>query len=294
MEDISSLKGWVITYRSLFKMKISLFAALSSATGYILATDHMGLEVISLFAGIFLLGCGSCALNQYQEHEIDGLMERTKNRPIPSQRLRPRRAFLCSLSLISLGLLILLTVGNVALPALGLCAVIWYNGVYTYLKKVNPFALIPGAVIGALPPYMGWVAGGGAFADPRIVALCFFFFVWQVPHFWLLLLNHGDEYEKAGLPSLSRIFNKTQLRRITFIWILAVAVACMLMPLFVTFSLLMNYLVVGAALWLCWNGLKLLKGEGERHRYFIAFRSINIYLFSIMLVITVERFLIVS
>jgi hypothetical protein len=86
--------------------------------------------------------------------------------------------------------------------------VLWYNGVYTFLKRKSPFAAIPGAVIGAIPPAIGWICGKGALSfDPQILALSFFFFIWQVPHFWLLLLNFGRDYEKAGFPSLTRIFN---------------------------------------------------------------------------------------
>ena len=185
----------------------------------------------AVVAGAFVLACGSCALNQYQERRIDSLMARTAKRPIPSGRIRPGQALGLALLLILSGEGLLLFTGNAAVPLLGTVAVCWYNIVYTGLKKVSAFAVVPGALVGAIPPAMGWAAGGGRLSDPSLAALAFFFFMWQVPHFWLHLLTYGKEYAEAGLPSLSDVFSAAQLKRLTFQWLSATAVSSLLLGL---------------------------------------------------------------
>ena len=80
---------------------------------------------------------------------------------------------------------------------LGFLTVIWYNIVYTYLKRISSLAVIPGSLIGALPPLVGWASSGSSIFSPRPLGIALFFFIWQIPHFWLLLLNFGGDYEKT-------------------------------------------------------------------------------------------------
>jgi protoheme IX farnesyltransferase len=231
-------------------------------------------------------------MNQYQEREIDALMTRTKGRPIPTGRLTPRQALVIALVTMFSGALVLwLGSGPVAL-ALGLFAAFWYNGVYTYLKKKTRFAAIPGAVIGAVPPAVGWAAAGGSPLDPKILALCFFFFIWQVPHFWLLLLSYGRDYERAGLPSLTTIFTTDQLSKMTFVWILATAVTCLLIPLFGTVrTTLTSLLLLGATSWMVWNATRFVKARGERLSFRWAFREINIYALVVISLLSLDKVL---
>ena len=114
----------------------------------------------------------------------------------------------------------------------GLSTFVWYNLIYTPLKKVTAFAAVPGSMVGALPPLAGWVAGGGSLTDPRALALGFFFFMGQIPHFWLLLLKLGKQYESAGLPSLTQLLTDEQIKRLTFVWIAATAISAIALPLY--------------------------------------------------------------
>ena len=238
--DVRSIAGrqaylrreWVNLLLHLVKIKISLLATLSTATGYLLATEKITIHMLVPGAAVLLLACGSCALNQYQERAIDQRMERTKSRPIPSGRLNPETALWISIGLILSGALILyFGAGDLAL-ALGLFAVLWYNLIYTPLKQKTAFAAVPGALVGAIPPALGWVAGGGSILDPRIGGLALFFFLWQIPHFWLLLLDSSKDYENAGLPSITRFFSTRQIKRIVFIWLLATGVSALTFPSF--------------------------------------------------------------
>jgi protoheme IX farnesyltransferase len=192
--------------------------------------------------------------------------------------------------LIFFGSSTLLFTASLAAPLLGLFAVFWYNGIYTPLKKRTAFAVIPGALVGAVPPAIGWVAGGGDWGDPKLLALCFFFFIWQVPHFWLLILNYAEDYEKAGLPSLTGIFSKTQLVRITFSWVLATAVSCLFMTVhrMIRFPFV-NFLLLAVSFWLIGNGISLLRERVGDSFYSFAFKRINIYLFLVMVLLSADR-----
>jgi protoheme IX farnesyltransferase len=285
-------KEWAILLLSLGKIRISLLVTFSTATGYLLAAQEVTLQMLVPAAAVFLLACGSCALNQFQERKIDAFMERTRNRPLPSGKLSPSSALFISLGLISAGSFTLLHGASLLAGILGLFAIFWYNGIYTYLKRKTAFAAIPGALIGAIPPALGWVSGGGSLLDPRIWAVVLFFFMWQVPHFWLLLLNFGEDYEKAGLPSLTRIFTPAQLSRMTFMWISATAVACMVTQLFgIAESLAIRGGLFIAAFWLVWKGSKLLKVHSQKFPFHFTFNTINSYALLVMFLLALDHLL---
>jgi protoheme IX farnesyltransferase len=193
--------------------------------------------------------------------------------------MRARSALAVALVLLALGTLCLAS--NPVAMLLGVFTVLWYNGVYTPLKRVSAFAAIPGGVVGAVPPIIGWTAAGGEATDPRILAVAFFFFVWQVPHFWLLLLRIGDDYARAGLPTLTRVFTRAQLARIIYVWMIATAAACVSLPVFGVASPLWALAGLSAAsLWLGWHATHMVRSNGR----VLAFHQINLYA---LLVITV-------
>jgi protoheme IX farnesyltransferase len=256
----------------LSKVRIAVLSTASVVAGYALAAGALEVDIVAPLAGVFLLACGASALNQYQERDIDALMRRTCRRPLPTGRVTPRVALAVALALAAAGVACLAVEPRAAL--LGLVAIIWYNGVYTPLKRVTAFAAIPGGVVGAIPPVIGWVAGGGAVLDPRIAAVALFFFLWQVPHFWLLLMRFGDDYARAGLPALTSLFDRRQLSRITYVWMLATALSCMLIPVFgVAEPWWTSLALVGASLWLGWQATTMVRTQGTM----VAFRQINIY-----------------
>lgn len=275
----------------LIKIRISLFATLSSSAGFVLAHRGLSGEMILPILGVFFLASGSCALNQYQERRNDQWMERTQGRPIPSKKISPPTALKMSIGLLFLGSTLLYFGAHWSALGCGLFAVIWYNGVYTFLKRRSAFAAIPGALVGAIPPVIGWISGKGFFSlDPQILSISFFFFIWQVPHFWLLLLKCGKDYEKAGLPSLTRIFTSLQLSRITFMWILAAAVACMMIPLFgMVESHAIHGSLFASAFWLMWKSLRLLNAKGRECSWPFTFKTINAYALVVMVLLSLDN-----
>ncbi len=256
----------------LTKVRIAVLSTASAATGWLLYARAFSPAMLPAVAGVFLLAAGAGALNQYQERDLDALMHRTARRPIPSGRMRARTALGIALALIATGALCLAPAPTAVL--LGVFTVLWYNGVYTPLKRVSAFAAIPGGLVGSVPPVIGWAAAGGAPTDPRILAVAFFFFVWQVPHFWLLLLRIGDDYARAGLPTLTRLFTRRQLARIIYVWMIATAVACVSMPMFGVASASWAFAGLAAAsAWLGWHATIMVRSHGQ----VLAFHQINMY-----------------
>lgn len=287
-----NLAQWAKIVIELSKIRISQLVALSTLTGYIIATGRLSFEIVLPTMGIFLLACGSAALNQFQERKIDKFMPRTRIRPLPSGRVTPSAALIIAFSLMTIGAGVVFFSSNMLAMLLGLLTGVWYNGVYTPLKQKTTMAVIPGALIGAIPPAVGWVVGGRSLADHQLWAVAFFFFIWQIPHFWLLLLRFGKQYEAAGFPSLTRSFSVPQLARITFMWILATAAACIVIPLFGSgHSLLLILGLFLAAIWLVWSGAKLIRNINAGVSFGFAFKDINIYMMLVMAMLSLDRLL---
>jgi protoheme IX farnesyltransferase len=279
-------------YLALCRIALSLFAAFSAATGFFLGPYHRLTDVLPSTAAVFLLACGASALNQYQERDIDAKMERTKRRPLPSGIIAPVRALLFSLVLILSGLTLLALAGGLKPFALGLFALFWYNLIYTYLKRITAFASVPGAAVGTIPVAIGWVSAGGIQAAPQLAVVCFVFFMWQIPHFWLLLLRSGNDYQKAGLPSLCGIMHPEQISRVTFVWLFAASVSCLLLPLYGAIRTpLVYFSLVPPAVWLVWGARFLIRKQALVPAFSGLFQRTNIFLFLVMSSLSLDNIL---
>ena len=274
----------------LVKFKITSFVTVTAAFGYIAASGKIDMQIIPVLFGVLLLAFGSAALNHYQEKEFDIKMDRTKNRPIPSGRITSLKVLNISILLVLSGSLILLVGANLLALGLGLLNLIWYNFVYTLLKRKTAFAIIPGSLVGAIPPIIGWVSAGGYLLDPQIILIAFFFFIWQIPHFWLLLLVLDKDYRQAGFPTLTQVFNREQLSRITFMWIIATAVTGMMIPLFgiVTDYWINIALFISGAL-LTWKAFGLLFEKEGFSVFGYNFRYINYFALFVVFSVSIDK-----
>jgi heme o synthase len=203
----------------LIKLKLSLAVVLSSVTGYYMFSNAPDKNLFFLIIGIFLLASGSATLNQYTERTADAMMERTKNRPIPSGKITEKSAIQISSLFFTGGCLFLYLNGTTAL-ILGIINVLLYNLVYTRLKKLTILSIIPGALVGAIPPVIGFTSAGGNYLNHRIIAFSIFMFLWQLPHFWLILMKYGKDYKAAGFPTIHSYLNDLQIRNLVFIWVM--------------------------------------------------------------------------
>lgn len=274
---------------SVSKLLISLAVTLTAFLGYIAYSGNFAFTMISLVSGVFLMAAGSSAMNHYQERNTDSLMDRTRNRPIPSGRIKAKYILWFGSALLLVGSFVLLSGTNPISFILGLITFIWYNLIYTPLKKITAFAVFPGSVIGAIPPLIGWTAAGGSVFEPTILAIAFFFFMGQIPHFWLIILKNGKDYEKAGLASLTKIFCEKQIRRLTFIWIVATTLSALVLVLFeVIFSdLLIVILSIGALIYLA-SSLTLPLETKKEKNYKLEFIKLNIFYMLVMLLIIIQ------
>lgn len=210
----------------LIKYRLSLAVTLTALVGYVIFNPSPVIDMLLTVAGVFLLAGGASALNQYQERKADSLMDRTRQRPIPSGAVRPLVVLEITLIMIIAGLMILVYLSWIA-ALLGLINVLLYNLIYTNLKKVTYLAIIPGALVGAIPPVMGWCAAGGSPFNITILYISFIIFLWQVPHFWMLLIRYHEDYEKAGFPTVMKKLDERQVKRIIFTWISLVSIMAM-------------------------------------------------------------------
>lgn len=243
-KETVGLKEQIKIIYELGKVRISLPIALSAVTGYVLLNHAMDGRGWLLALGVFLMSCSSSVINHWQERKLDAQMPRTQSRPIPSGRISANGALGVAITFALLGSVLLLVSSPPIALLLSWVTLFFYNGVYTPLKKVSAFAVIPGSFVGALPPMIGWAAAGGnIFAEP-ILVVATFFFIGQIPHFWLLLLMFGEQYQKADMPSLNQIFSSEQIKRITYAWVLTTIASALLVIFFAMSSRFIMFLLM--------------------------------------------------
>jgi protoheme IX farnesyltransferase len=287
---MSGVRHWGTLLLELSRAKLSAAVTLSAATGYFMFHEALAWEVLLPVLGVFWLACGCSGLNQVQEARTDAKMERTRNRPIPSGRMSPEVGLFWSGLMILIGLYFLASIDRHRWFILGLAGftLIWYNVVYTYLKRFSAFAVIPGALLGVVPPLMGWSAAGGVWYDQEIFLVSMFFFVWQIPHFWLLMLRCGSEYESAGLGSITTLFSPSQFYRITFVWMIAAAVVGYLVALLSGAARVWVLAVLISSVWLIWTSLYFLGGQPKPARLRGAFMRSIIYTVLLMVFLSLD------
>ncbi|MGB3222166.1 MAG: UbiA family prenyltransferase [Desulforhopalus sp.] len=281
----------MISRLELAKVPLCLLIGCSTVFGYILADPAAGRRTFFLGVGIFVIAAGAATLNSLQEHGLDRQLERTKNRPLPKGLLTPGQAWRQAMILLCIGFMILVAASENFLPVLvALFSLFLYNVVYTPLKKKTILAIIPGAICGALPPYIGWIGGGGEAAGYTGMLLIVLFVLWQVPHYWLVLLTFKEDYEKSDIPNFLKQYKEESLKRFFVSWIGALA-SVMLMFLLLPFHLwpfsrVLILLNVGLLLFVFFYSFIIQNACNYR----ILFIFLNIALFFHMVVLSMSRF----
>lgn len=189
----------------LVKFKLLLFVVFSAAFAFLLGSgpEINWSKFIFLSIGGFLITGAANGLNELFEKDVDKLMNRTLSRPLPAGRMHPNEAMAICLAFGLAGMFVLSTYVNLLSAILGMAALFLYAFAYTPMKRISPLSVFVGAIPGAMPPLIGWVAATGHLSFEAFILFTLQFF-WQFPHFWAIAWRLHGEYEKAGffmLPS---------------------------------------------------------------------------------------------
>src|SRR5690606_6190056 len=255
-----SLSLILYDFKEITKAKLSISVVFSSIAGYLLAADqiHLPSLLMLLFGGYCLVGASN-AFNQIVERDLDALMKRTGNRPIPAGRMTVGTAFAIAVGMTLMGLLALYTL-NPKTAMFGAISLFLYTSVYTPLKTKTPLSVFVGAFPGAIPFMLGWVAATGEFGiEPGTLFMIQFF--WQFPHFWALGWMLDEDYKRAGFKMLptGKKDKGTALQTILYtIWMIVISVV----PAFgitgrLELSVVAAVLVLIAGLVMLWYALAL-------------------------------------
>ena len=257
---------WAVVsdYVALTKPPIVLLLLVTAVSAMFLAAGGPPPLDVALFlvaAGAAAAG-GAGAINQYMDRDIDYIMSRTRQRPLPGRRINPTSALVFGVAL-NVFAFILLAVGvNLLSAGLTLVGALFYVFVYTWwLKRTTPQNIVIGGAAGALPPVIGWTAVTGSLALPAFYLFAIVFF-WTPPHFWALSLLLKDDYESVGVPMLPVVMGVSKTKKAILLY------AILLMPLTAMFFVTgaVGWLYLGTALFLglvfVYQAFRLLRSPG--------------------------------
>ena len=277
----------------LTKYRLSLSVIFSSIAGYLIAMDYFLIEtfLLLLFGGFFLVGASN-GFNQIIERDRDSIMDRTKNRPIPLGKISPRSAFIICLIMILSGIVLLYLI-NFRTAFFGLLSALIYLFIYTPLKTRTPLCVFFGAIPGAIPFMLGWIAATNKFGiEPGVLFMIQFF--WQFPHFWAIGWLSDDDYKKAGfkmLPTGKK--DKSTAFQIVFYTIWTILVS--LIPLsgfsgLLTISYISGLLIFLAGIFMLSKSINLMLYMNNLHALRLKYASI-FYLTFIQIIFVVDKFI---
>jgi len=290
---VEHFKSRLNDFKAITKMGLSLSVVFSCISGYLLAADNINISIILLLAsGGYCMVGASNVFNQIIERELDGLMERTKSRPIPMKKISVVNSFIIGVLLTLTGLTILYSI-NERTAMFAAVSIFIYTSVYTPLKQITPLSVFAGAVPGAIPFMLGWVAYTGEFGiEPGILFMIQFF--WQFPHFWAIAWFLDDDYKKAGFKMLptGEKDKGTALQIIAYIiWTILI---CIAPAIFNTGRLtISNYaaiLIVIIGMIFLYFGFRLFKNQTSKEARKLMLFSI-LFLTSIQLIYVIDKFI---
>jgi len=273
------------------KFVLSFAVSLSALFAYIMAKGEIGLDMFLATFSVLLVAMGVSTLNQVQEYREDSKMERTKNRPIAAGRMSPRTGVVISVVLILISFVLIYSLLGLTGINFFAFAFLWYNLMYTPLKKRSALAVVPGALLGVIPPAIGWLVAGHTLFELEFIAIAVYYFIWQVPHFWLLvMLFHGD-YKDGGYPTAMRLFGEGTLQRLTFVWlILTIQAGIFMVYTFNVYSNITIALSVGLGVWAFFTSVKLLKKEFKLTDARSIFWKINAAFLGIIVLLSIDEY----
>ena len=285
--------SWLL-FKEITKFRLSISVLFSSVAGYFLGAEFIRLDVLAfLFIGGYCMVGASNIFNQIIERDLDALMERTKLRPLPAGHMTVNRAMALGLILTLIGLTALYWI-NPKTAMFGAISIFLYVSVYTPLKTKTPLSVFVGALPGAIPFMLGWVAATGSFGiEPGTLFMIQFF--WQFPHFWAIGWFLDDDYKRAGfkmLPTGKRDKGTAVQIVLYSIWTALTA----LIPVAhktgsLHISIYSGFVVALLGLWLIWAALRLYRLRTAAAAKKLMLVSVA-YLTLIQIIFIIDKFII--
>ena len=293
MEAVAVKHNILDDLKQLTKFGLSLSVVFSSIAGYLLAVDVIDFKILFLLSiGGYCMVGASNAFNQIIERVPDAVMKRTMDRPIPTGRISVNVAMAIAVTLTIIGLVILYSI-NEKTALFGAISIFLYTSAYTPLKPVSPLSVFVGAIPGAIPFMLGWVAATGQFGiEPGMLFMIQFF--WQFPHFWAIGWLQFDEYKKAGfnlMPTGEKNKKASKLIIIYTIFMLIVSI----FPVFrITGSLYLlpvsAIIIFALGLVMLYYGVKLHKEQSNLMARKLMLSSV-LYITLIQIIFVIDKFL---
>ncbi len=273
------------------KFVLSFAVSLSALFAYIMAKGEVGLDMLLATLSVLLVAMGVSTFNQVQEYKEDSKMQRTKNRPIAAGRMTPRTGFIIAGSLIILSMILIYSLLGLTGINIFMFAFIWYNAMYTPLKKKSALAVVPGAILGVIPPAIGWLVAGHSLMELEFIAIALYYFIWQVPHFWLLvMLFHGD-YKDGGYPTAMKLFGQASLQRLTFVWLIfTIQSGIFMVSVFEVYSMITIGLSILVGIWAFISSLELLNATFKLSNARRVFWKINASFLAIVILLSIDEY----
>ncbi len=291
-----SIKSITTDFLEITKARLAVSVVFSSLTGFVLGVENLSAESVIILLKLAIGGYGmvgaSNAFNQVIEKDLDSLMDRTKNRPVPAGRMKPNTALVIAGLLTLMGIAILYSI-NPKTAMFGAISIFLYTSVYTPLKTMTPLSVFVGAFPGAIPFMLGWVAASGNFGIEAGTLFLIQFF-WQFPHFWAIGWFLYEDYEKAGffmLPS-GKKDKSTALQIILYtVWLI---IASLLPVLGFTGNFFITpisaVLVFLLGLWMLFYAVKLYKTRTSKAARTLMLVSVS-YITLLQIIYIIDKFL---
>jgi heme o synthase len=277
-------------YKQLIKLNLSLMVVFGSVVGYLIVpgVDVSIVKISWLFIGGMLVTAAANACNEVFEIETDALMNRTGNRPLPTKRMTIFEALSFAFVALLAGCFIMYWQFNLLSTLLSVLSFAIYVMLYTPLKRMSSICVFVGAIPGALPVLIGWVAGANSITYAGL-ALFIIQFLWQFPHFWAIAWVGNDDYSKAGLKMLP---NADKESKFTALQCVLYTIALLAMSLLPKLTGISNWLAVAiiaaAGIWFLYNAIVFYKSNTKAAARKLMFASF-IYLPLVYIALLIDK-----
>ena len=285
----AKVNSGIVDYAILLKPRVMSLVLFTSIVGIVMAPGTI--DWFTALAAIICIGMGagaSGAINMWYERELDGKMERTRDRPIPAGRMSPNNALWFGLTLIIVSIAAMLLFVNDVAAILLTVTIIYYVFIYTvWLKRRTPQNIVIGGGSGALPPMIGWAAVSGEVSLDSFLLFAIIF-MWTPPHFWALALYSSGDYEKAGIPMMPAVIGVRKTKKLMLVytillWPLTIS------PAFTGLVTIPSGIIIGMlGLWFVHHAIKV-KNSDELAEPRAMFKYSILHLFLIFMVLLTDK-----